>query len=210
MVATIVPLTIQVASIGIPDTLLLMLLALVVFGPRRLPEIGRQIGKLMYEFRKVSNDFKFQMEEELRLSEETARLEKLQTIAQPALPPASPANFDTPPQPLPQLTPVSSPVSEQSMGMGSSIAEPAESQESSAATEPAPEAEFEVRGEPRRFPHIQPPVSGETIAAQKPFRGRVPEMTEPQVESASEAATEAVPESIASSESATGQDAHHG
>jgi sec-independent protein translocase protein TatB len=39
------------------DSLILMVLALVVFGPRRLPQIGRQIGKLMYEFRKASNDF---------------------------------------------------------------------------------------------------------------------------------------------------------
>lgn len=56
-----------------PDTLILMVLALVVFGPRRLPQIGRQIGKLMYEFRKASNDFKFQMEEELRMAEEADR-----------------------------------------------------------------------------------------------------------------------------------------
>ena len=48
------------------DSIILMVMALVVFGPRRLPQIGRQIGKLMYEFRKASNDFKFQMEEELR------------------------------------------------------------------------------------------------------------------------------------------------
>ncbi len=208
MVATGVPLTIQVASIGIPDTLLLMLLALVVFGPRRLPEIGRQIGKLMYEFRKVSNDFKFQMEEELRLSEEAARLEKMQSIAPPLV---SPASYDIPPQPLPQLTPVSSaasePESEQAMGMGSSIAEPAET---SAATEPAPEAEFEVRGEPRRFPHIQPPASGETIAAQKPFRGRVAEAAEPSVEPLTEAATANEPQSSAATESGTEQDAHHG
>ncbi|HEY6490542.1 MAG: twin-arginine translocase TatA/TatE family subunit [Terracidiphilus sp.] len=58
------------------DSLILMVLALVVFGPRRLPQIGRQIGKLMYEFRKASNDFKFQMEEELRLSEEADRRKK--------------------------------------------------------------------------------------------------------------------------------------
>ena len=58
------------------DSLILMVLALVVFGPRRLPEIGRQIGKLMYEFRKASNDFKFQMEEELRNAEETDRRKK--------------------------------------------------------------------------------------------------------------------------------------
>jgi len=61
------------ANIGMADTMILMVLALVVFGPRRLPQIGRQIGKLMYEFRKASNDFKFQMEEELRQAEEADR-----------------------------------------------------------------------------------------------------------------------------------------
>ena len=67
------PPTIEVASIGMADSMILMILALVVFGPRRLPQIGRQIGKLMYEFRKASNDFKFQMEEELRNAEEADR-----------------------------------------------------------------------------------------------------------------------------------------
>ena len=64
---------IQVANIGIADSVILMVLALVVFGPRRLPEIGRKVGKLMYEFRKASNDFKFQMEEELRNTEEAEK-----------------------------------------------------------------------------------------------------------------------------------------
>jgi sec-independent protein translocase protein TatB len=68
--------TIEMANLGMADSLILMVLALVVFGPRRLPEIGRQIGKLMYEFRKASNDFKFQMEEELRNAEETDRRKK--------------------------------------------------------------------------------------------------------------------------------------
>jgi len=53
-----------------------MVLALVVFGPRKLPEIGRRIGKIMYEIRKASNDFKFQMEEELRIAEEAERRKK--------------------------------------------------------------------------------------------------------------------------------------
>jgi sec-independent protein translocase protein TatB len=75
------PASVLAASIGVPDTLLLMLLALVVFGPRRLPEIGRQIGKLMYEFRKISNDFKLQMEEELRMSQEMEVQRKLQATA---------------------------------------------------------------------------------------------------------------------------------
>ncbi len=64
------------ANLGMADSLILMVLALVVFGPRRLPQIGRQIGKLMYEFRKASNDFKYQMEEELRNSEEADRRKK--------------------------------------------------------------------------------------------------------------------------------------
>ena len=64
------------ANLGMADSLILMVMALVVFGPRRLPQIGRQIGKLMYEFRKASNDFKFQMEEELRNAEEADRRKK--------------------------------------------------------------------------------------------------------------------------------------
>jgi sec-independent protein translocase protein TatB len=72
----VMPPTIEVANIGMADSLILMVMALVVFGPRRLPQIGRQIGKLMYEFRKASNDFKFQMEEELRSSEDADRRKK--------------------------------------------------------------------------------------------------------------------------------------
>ena len=70
------PQTIEVANLGMWDSLILMVMALVVFGPRRLPEIGRQIGKLMYEVRKASNDFKFQMEEELRKAEDADRRKK--------------------------------------------------------------------------------------------------------------------------------------
>src|SRR5258708_33374081 len=70
------PPQILLSSLGMADSLILMVLALVVFGPRRLPQIGRQIGKLMYEFRKASNDFKFQMEEELRNAEEADRRKK--------------------------------------------------------------------------------------------------------------------------------------
>jgi sec-independent protein translocase protein TatB len=69
-------LPVELDILGWSDSLILMVLALVVFGPRRLPQIGRQIGKLMYEFRKASNEFKFQMEEELRAAEEADRRRK--------------------------------------------------------------------------------------------------------------------------------------
>lgn len=64
---------IQLGTLGMDDTLLLMVLALVLLGPRRLPQVGRQIGKLMFEFRKASNDFKYQLEEELRNAEDAER-----------------------------------------------------------------------------------------------------------------------------------------
>ena len=80
------------ASLGMADSLILMVMALVVFGPRRLPEIGRQIGKLMYEFRKASNEFKWQMEEELRSAEEADRRKRLALEAQSsAIAPLAPA-----------------------------------------------------------------------------------------------------------------------
>jgi sec-independent protein translocase protein TatB len=60
------------------ETIFLFLLALVIFGPKRLPEIGRQVGKLLAEFRRYSNDFKYQLESEVRQweVEETVRKEK--------------------------------------------------------------------------------------------------------------------------------------
>jgi sec-independent protein translocase protein TatB len=90
------PPIIETANLGMADSLILMVMALVVFGPRRLPQIGRQVGKLMYEFRKASNDFKFQMEEELRNAEEADRRrkeeERLRVMALTAASPA-PAAF---------------------------------------------------------------------------------------------------------------------
>src|SRR5271166_2531262 len=85
----IAPPPIQLASLGWADSLILMVLALVVFGPRRLPQIGRQIGKLMYEFRKASNDFKFQKEEEER---------QKALAAPPAAPTLAATSLDAPAQ----------------------------------------------------------------------------------------------------------------
>jgi sec-independent protein translocase protein TatB len=63
------------------DYTFIAILALVLFGPKRLPEIARQAGRLMMEFRRASNEFKMQMEEELRNLEEEDRRKKLQEAA---------------------------------------------------------------------------------------------------------------------------------
>jgi sec-independent protein translocase protein TatB len=48
-----------------PDTLFILLLALVILGPKKLPEIARQIAKYVAQFRQMSNDFKRQLEGEM-------------------------------------------------------------------------------------------------------------------------------------------------
>jgi sec-independent protein translocase protein TatB len=70
------------------DSIVIFLLALILFGPKKLPEIARQIGKLMVEFRRASNEFKSQIDEELRAMEQQDRQKKLEAAAAqaPALP----------------------------------------------------------------------------------------------------------------------------
>src|SRR5271154_5476307 len=62
---------------SLPDTIFIFGLALVVFGPKKLPEIGRQLGKLVLEFRRASNEFKMQIEEELRAAEVADRQKQI-------------------------------------------------------------------------------------------------------------------------------------
>ncbi|WP_158751404.1 twin-arginine translocase TatA/TatE family subunit [Acidobacterium sp. S8] len=80
------------------DSIFIFLLALILFGPKRLPEIGRQIGKLLAEFRRASNEFKMQIDEELRTMEQQERQKQ---IEQAASQPASqlPAEIPAPTQP---------------------------------------------------------------------------------------------------------------
>jgi len=137
---------IQIASLGMWDSLILMVMALVVFGPRRLPEIGRQIGKLMYEFRKASNDFKFQMEEELRLSEDADRRKKEEERLR-ALAAAAPTQ--------PALTDSASPVSEAGPGAPGDVGASSEVTSTGDAVEES-------------YPRIMPPSTGEQVAAARP------------------------------------------
>lgn len=67
------------------DSIFIFGLMLVLFGPKKLPEIARQAGKLMMEFRRASNDFKMQMEDELRAAEQADRQKKLEAETQAAL-----------------------------------------------------------------------------------------------------------------------------
>lgn len=56
-------------SIGGAEIVMVLLLALLLFGPRRIPQIGRMVGKALSEFRKATTDFKMNLEREVDLTE---------------------------------------------------------------------------------------------------------------------------------------------
>lgn len=110
------------------DSAFIFILALILFGPKKLPELARQLGKLMGEFRRASNEFRMQMEEELRVSEQEEQQKKIaameaaapvapaletaaeNTIAAPAVETSEPVDFSEitgemqPQEPLPIAT----------------------------------------------------------------------------------------------------------
>jgi sec-independent protein translocase protein TatB len=86
------------------DSAVIIFLGLLLFGPKGLAQIARQLGKLMGEFRRASNEFRMQMEEELRLAEQADRqkeIAKIEAAAPPA--PALPGYADNCPEDHPHL-----------------------------------------------------------------------------------------------------------
>jgi TatA/E family protein of Tat protein translocase len=100
-------------NLGFPEMIFLFLFALILFGPKKLPEIGRQIGRALNEFKRASNEFKAQIESEIsQLDLENNR----QTILPPVqAPPGSVASGRLPAEtsapetsteiPTPQISP---------------------------------------------------------------------------------------------------------
>jgi sec-independent protein translocase protein TatB len=153
-VADAPPPPVRLANFGVGDTLFIVVIALIVFGPKKLPEISRQVGKLLYEFRKASNDFKFQIEEELRASEQAERQKELSAQAaasQPATPVAITAGETVSAEPATE---------------GVRIPEP-----ETLGTEVADAANPEIPNpETSQAPSIQPPASGLPVSSRSPYR----------------------------------------
>src|ERR1700721_2489979 len=74
------------------DSAVIFFLALLLFGPKKLPELARQLGKLMAEFRRASNEFRMQMEDELRIADQEEQRKKI--AAMEAAAPVTPAITD--------------------------------------------------------------------------------------------------------------------
>ena len=84
-------------SLGMPELIVIFVIALIIFGPRKLPELGKSLGKSIAEFKRASNELKSTLEEEIRMEEQKTKQEEAAKAAPSSLPPVSdapPAAYD--------------------------------------------------------------------------------------------------------------------
>ena len=93
-------------SIGMPELIIIFVIALIIFGPRKLPELGRSLGKSLAEFKRASNELKSTLEEEIRLEEQRTTLEESKAKAAAAAATAAAATTEAAPPPVEEPVPV--------------------------------------------------------------------------------------------------------
>ena len=83
-------------SIGMPELIIILVIALIIFGPRKLPELGRSLGKSINEFKKASNELRSTLEDEIRVEEQRDRVAATAAATPPAAtpPPVTPPHAE--------------------------------------------------------------------------------------------------------------------
>ena len=88
-------------SIGMPELIIILVIALIIFGPRKLPELGRSLGRSIGEFKKASNELRNTLEEEIRIEEQRDNRAAIRAEQDTALAAAAPAPSSTAPSATP-------------------------------------------------------------------------------------------------------------
>jgi sec-independent protein translocase protein TatA len=65
-------------SIGMPELIIILVIALIIFGPRKLPELGKSLGRSINEFKRASADLQNTLEQEIKLEEQKEQKEQKQ------------------------------------------------------------------------------------------------------------------------------------
>lgn len=68
-------------GLGLPEIIVIFVIALLVFGPKKLPDIGKSIGRAMAEFKKASEDFQETVRAEMKEVEKTSGVEEVKKLA---------------------------------------------------------------------------------------------------------------------------------
>jgi TatA/E family protein of Tat protein translocase len=63
-------------SIGMPELIIILVIALIIFGPRKLPELGKSLGRSLNEFKKASTDLQNTLEQEIKIEEQKESVAK--------------------------------------------------------------------------------------------------------------------------------------
>jgi sec-independent protein translocase protein TatA len=77
-------------SIGMPELIIILVIALIIFGPRKLPELGKSLGRSLTEFRRASNELRSTLEDEIRVEEQQKTAAPAPTPAAGEQPPSTP------------------------------------------------------------------------------------------------------------------------
>ena len=77
--------------IGMPEMVVIAVIALIIFGPRKLPELGKSLGKSIAEFKRASNELKNTLEEEIRTEELNDARKSAQIPPSASVPVSTPA-----------------------------------------------------------------------------------------------------------------------
>jgi TatA/E family protein of Tat protein translocase len=96
-------------SIGMPELIVIFVIALIIFGPRKLPELGKSLGKSISEFKRASNELRNTLEEEIRIDEQRQKSPAAPLPAASSTTPLSAVPNDAPDaEPVPAAEPPAS------------------------------------------------------------------------------------------------------